>query len=157
MDGLLRRRIMVPEDSGPQPIFYQLSESEFLRKKGNGQTAPNYYQTTNSRISYPFFDLRLDGGKKYLITATATSGYAPQMGVQFYNQTALDYVAAGQNIPNGNVYDPGWKSLTLTVTPPANQNSSPIRGVRLTFRQSTSNPTIADDFSILSVTIQEVT
>lgn len=137
-------------------VLYRLAESDFMRKKAVSMVSPDYYAARNTRIAYVKFDLRLDGGKTYKITVTSTYNTA-QMGLAVYNQNVLDAVAQGINYSSYDNYDPGWQSLTTTIAFPAQKNGSPIRGVRFNFRQSTSNPTIANDFKITELTIEEVT
>lgn len=137
-------------------VLYRLTESDFMRETAIASAGPNYYSINNSRIAYVRFDLLLDGGKTYKITVTSTYNTA-QMGLSIFNQKVLDVVAQGIDYNYSNTVDPGWQPLTTTIAFPANINNSPTRGVRFGFRQSTSNPTIADDFKITELTIEEVT
>lgn len=128
--------------------------------RDHGDTVYPYYfdNATNSskRYSYAAFDLRLEGGKKYKFTAECNYATA-QMGLQFYNQTVLNAVSVQGSFNMINVYDPGWQSLTAEIDVPANQNNSPIVGVRVTFRQNTNNTNISNDFAISRLTAKEVT
>lgn len=137
--------------------IYVLTENDFSRSTALMSETP-YYRTNSTgpqRLSYIAFDLLLDGGKTYKITADSTYDTA-NIGYQFFNQTALTAVNNNQNIPSANILDPGWQSLTNTYAVPAAINNSPVAGVRFTFRQSSSSPVLSDDFKITRLAIEEV-
>lgn len=146
-----------------ESALYTLTENDFLRGYGNNGTygpEPHYAETVNSRISYNKFDLLLEAGKRYVVTATATSVYkdSAQMALQYFNQNALNSVASnGTILPNNiDTNTNNWGNLSITITVPATINNSPTKGARITFRQSSANPSISSDFSITSLTISEV-
>ena len=141
-------------------LAYSLVESDFDRKTGTSGIYP-YSSTTISgakqKISYVNFDLLIDAGSTYLIEATSTYNTA-NMGMQFFNQNCLDAVSQEETFLQTDVYDPGWQCLKYMLTVPATYNSSPIKGLRLTFRPSSSPPSeIPDDFKITSVLIKKIT
>ena len=145
-----------------ESTIYTLTENDFLRGYGTTGTygpEPHYAGAANDRISYNKFDLLLEAGKRYVVEATATSAYkdSAQMGLQYFNQKALDSVAINGIIDTRNIdTTTGWGNLSVTITVPATINNSPTRGARITFRQSSANPSISSDFRITSLTISEV-
>lgn len=146
-----------------ESTLYTLTENDFLRGYGNtGQRKSDefpYAEIVNNRISYNKFDLLLEAGKQYVVTATATSAYkdSAQMGLQYFNQNALNSVASNNVIGGGDIdTTSGWRNLSITITVPATINNSPTRGARITFRQSSENTSISSDFRITSLTISEV-
>lgn len=146
-----------------ESALYTLTENDFLRGYGNtGQhnnNEPHYAVPATNRISYNKFDLLLEAGKQYVVTATVTSAYkdSAQMGLQYFNQNALYSVANNSVIAGADVdTTSGWVNLSLTITVPATINNSPTKGARITFRQSSENSSISSDFSITSLTISEV-
>jgi hypothetical protein len=142
------------------PAFlYELSESDFSRGLANGvnyNSTPPYTQVNAKRISYVDFNLLFDGGKTYEIIATSTKDTA-NMGIQFFNAALLDDVANHNNIGTANTLDDGWQNLSVTIAVPATHNNSAIKGCRITFRESSANPSISSDFKITKLTIREVT
>lgn len=140
--------------------LYELVESDFKRKTRLDGYAPNYYHTgstdDNKRISHTDFDLLLQGGKTYRFIAESTKNTA-RMGLQFFNQNILDAVNSRVDFNNAvEMHDSGWQSLDTTYAVPLENNSSPIKGVRIGFQESSANPIISDDFAILSLVIDEV-
>lgn len=150
-------------------VLYTLTTDDFARKTGNSNNASSHYYATSGgntaqRITYlpsteyPYsFDLLLDGGETYSFEVTSTYNTA-QIGLDFYNQNVLDAVANNSNLNSSDVWTTGWLDLddAESVAVPSTQNSSPIVGVRITFRQSSASPTISDDFVISQVIISEV-
>lgn len=139
--------------------LYELGESDFTRSVRNTPDAPNYYDTSSNarqRISYTAFDVLFEGGKTYRFSVDSTYNTA-QIGVQIFNQNALNAVNQSTSITSGNIYDGyGWLDIPCDVAIPAEINSSPVVGSRFTFRQSSSSPTIASDFKINALTIKVV-
>lgn len=141
------------------PAFlYELSERDFSRGLGidiDYNSTPPYTYVVPKRISYVDFDLLFDGGKTYEIIATSTKDTA-NMGLQFFNAALLDDVANHNNIGYANTIDLGWQNLSVTYAVPATHNNSPIKGCRITFRESSADPNISSDFKITKLTIREV-
>lgn len=144
----------------PAPaILYELSESDFsreLQNYGDYNSTPPYTKANTRRISYVDFDLLFDGGKTYKIIATATKDTA-NMGIQLFNAALLNDVANHNNLASADIYDLGWRNLSVTIAVPATYNNSAIKGCRITFRESSEAPDISSDFKITKLTIQEVT
>lgn len=144
--------------------LYTLTENDFLRGYGNTGThnddEPHYAAIADNRISYNKFDLLLEAGKQYVVTATATAPYknSAEMALQYFNQNVLNSVAInGTFLPaNLDTTTNNWGNLSITITVPAAINNSPTKGARITFRQSSENPSISSDFRITSLTISEV-
>lgn len=145
--------------SESSPYLYSLTENDFSRGvQVNTSSYPYYdsYSGANKRISYVAFDLLLSGGKTYKITATSTKATA-QMAVRFFNQKFLnDFNNQVTANHQSDKYDPGWQNLAVEVAVPSEQNGSPIAGVRITFRESSANPDISENFAITALTIEEV-
>lgn len=146
-----------------ESALYRLTESDFLRGYGNTPaygSEPHYAESASSRISYNKFDLLLEAGKQYIVEATVTPAYSgtAQMAFQYFNQNALDAVANNARIDNNDidVNTNIWGNLSITITVPATIHQNQTKGTRLTFRQSSSNPDISQDFSVTGVTINEV-
>lgn len=138
----------------------ELTNSDFIIANNNPSSGsvsryPYYYTINNSRYSYVLFDLRLSGGKKYKFTATVNYQTA-QLGCQFYNETVANAVQSQSEFALVNIYDPGWQALSTEINVPETVNNSNTVGVRVTLRQSTSNPDIANDFEVTSLTVEEV-
>lgn len=138
----------------------ELTNSDFIIANNNAPSGsvngyPYYYTSNNKRYSYVLFDLRLAGGKKYKFTATVNYQTA-QLGCQFYNETVINAVQSQSEFALVNIYDPGWQALNTEINVPETVNNSKIVGVRFTLRQSTSNPDIANDFEVTSLTVEEV-
>ena len=143
----------------PPAILYELSESDFsreLQNYGGYNSTPPYTKANPKRISYVDFDLLFDGGKTYKIIATATKDTA-NMGIQLFNAALLNDVANHNNLAAADIYDLGWRNLSVTIAVPATYNNSAIKGCRITFRESSEAPDISSDFKITKLTIQEVT
>ena len=137
-----RRGLMAPKK---QVII--LSQSDFSYKRGADYNYP-YNSNYPQRISYIPFDIRIDNVGLWhfeLDTNYATA----QLALHFFTQDVLSLVAAHSSILNKYI-DTGWRATSFNYNVPATYQSSPIVGFRITMRQSTSNPTIAADFTINS-------
>lgn len=140
------------------PAFlYELSERDFSHCGLSHiyNSTPPYTYANTKRISYVDFDLLFDGGKTYEIIATSTKDTA-NMALQFFNAALLDDVANHNDLGFVNTLDPGWQNLSVTYAVPATLNKSPIKGCRITFRESSEDPNISSDFKITKLTIREV-
>lgn len=114
------------------------------------KNAPSYTNSGSTRVSYPAFDLFFDKGYMYKFDVqVAEPGKQYNIGVQCY--TEADYANVGKSASLQNVYDPGWQSLDVEMTPPSSYNGSPIKGYRITFRNTSNSNMKATD--IVSVTI----
>lgn len=142
--------VTVTEDTA----LYRIAGSELMVGYATSNTRPNYYNTSEKRLSYLKFDLLLTGGKTYKFTVDTDMSTA-NIGLQFYTQTALNSVNNSTNIASGEIYDPGWQPLTTTIFVPEKQNSHNIVGVRFTFRKDSSDSAITSNF-VNMVVIEEV-
>ncbi len=114
------------------------------------KNAPSYTNTSSTRISYTAFDLFFEKGYIYKFDVeVADPSTQYNMGLQCYTEADYANMTEGSNL--ANIYDPGWQELGLEMTPPTSYNNSPIKGYRITFRNtSNSNMKVTD---IVSVTI----
>jgi len=114
------------------------------------KNAPSYTNTSLTRISYAAFDLFFEKGYIYKFDVeVANTDKQYNMGIQCY--TEADYTNVGKGVNLANVFDPGWQELGLEMTPPTSYNNSPIKGYRITFRNTANSTMNLTD--IASVTI----
>jgi glycerophosphoryl diester phosphodiesterase len=114
------------------------------------KNAPSYTNSGSTRVSYPAFDLFFEKGYIYKFDVeVADPSKQYNIGLQCYTEADYANMTKGSNL--ANIYDPGWQELDLEMTPPTSYNNSPIKGYRITFRNtSNSNMKVTD---IVSVTI----
>ena len=103
--------------------------------------AGEYYNESNSRVSYVNFDIPIEYG--YIYTFNFVSAVSTvNIGTQFYNETAKSNYEKGAVMGDANRYDPGWQQNGTQIQVPELINGSPIAGVRLTFRKDASNSVV---------------
>lgn len=137
-------------------LVWEMDVTKLEKGKGLSNTSP-YYTSGPKRESYLDFDILIPGGKfYYLVADTATTPVF--FGTQWFNQKALDKVAANENINSSDIYDSGsWMPATGYIMDiPASKNSSDIKGTRVTFRPD-PDANLPDDFNVTSFKIYEVT
>lgn len=138
--------------SAAETLLYTIPGNS-LEFKSLGFSAPNYGSASTTRISYMPFDLVIEYGKTYRIVADTDVATA-DMSVHIYNETAYNNAQNNQNITNSNV-SYTWKGTVDWQFTAGNINSKPAKCIRLSFRPSTSDPTITENF-INDIKIYEV-
>ena len=114
------------------------------------KNAPSYTNSSKARVSYTAFDLFFEKGYMYkFVVQVADPSKQYNIGLQCYTEDDYERVSESSNIQN--IYDPGWQELGLEMTPPTSYNNSPIKGYRITFRNTSNSNMKATD--IVSVTI----
>jgi hypothetical protein len=114
------------------------------------KNAPSYTNSGSTRVSYPAFDLFFEKGYIYKFDVeVADPSKQYNIGLQCYTEADYANMTKGSNL--ANIYDPGWQELDLEMTPPTSYNNSPIKGYRITFRNTSNSNMKATD--IVSVTI----
>lgn len=106
-------------------------------------TCGNYTVNNLARISYWKHDIPVEVGYTYKFEyETALTG--SKIGLQFYDQTALDNVASSTNYSDDNCYDPGWQDngVEITITEGLTKVGTTPVGVKLTFKNANNNNTI---------------
>lgn len=126
-----------------QTLLYTI-DGDLLQAKSLGFSAPNYGSSSTTRLSYMPFDLVIEYGKTYRIIAESDVSTA-DMSVHVYNETAYNNAQNSQNITNSNV-SYTWKGTMDWTYTAGNINSKPAKCFRLSFRYSTSDPTITSNF-----------
>lgn len=114
------------------------------------KNAPSYTNSGSTRVSYPAFDLFFEKGYIYKFDVeVADPSKQYNIGLQCYTEADYANMTKGSNL--ANIYDPGWQELDVEMTPPTSYNNSPIKGYRITFRNTSNSNMKATD--IVSVTI----
>ena len=114
------------------------------------KNAPSYTNSGSTRVSYPAFDLFFEKGYIYKFDVeVADPSKQYNIGLQCYTEVDYANMTKGSNL--ANIYDPGWQELDVEMTPPTSYNNSPIKGYRITFRNTSNSNMKATD--IVSVTI----
>lgn len=135
-----------------QTLLYTIDGDE-LEAKSLGFSAPNYGSSSTTRVSYMPFDILVEYGKKYRIVASTAVSTA-DMSVHQYNTTAYNNAQSSTNINNSNV-SYSWKGTVDWTFTAGKVNSKEVKCLRLSFRYSTSDPTITEPF-IDEIKIYEV-
>ena len=125
-----------------------------LEAKSLGFTAPNYGSASTTRLSYMPFDTVIENGKTYRIIAVTDVSTA-DMSVHIYNVTAYNNAQNSTNITASNV-SYTWKGTVDYTFTAAKINSKDAKCLRFSFRPSTSDPTITENF-IEEIKVYEVT
>ena len=160
-DDFKVHRITIEEvASSEKKYIYELTDSDFTTGKGfvfTTSAAYPYFSNQAGRKTYTKYDLALTSGEVYRITATVPDKYknTAQMMIVLYDQGLVDAYDAQTSSFNTNAHTAGdgWTALTHDISARNTASGSAV-GCILSFRQSSSNPTISSDFTV-SVTVEK--
>lgn len=143
--------ITIVASNGSYEVVRTIAQDELSVGMQLSSGASPYYNTSGTRTSYLDFDLTYEAGYTYKFDFTTGNDLEYSIGTQWYNQTAKNNQESGVNIGTSNIYDPGWLTNGVELTPPEIYNKSAVIGYRFTFKRN--NGTKMQDGDITSVTI----
>lgn len=105
------------------------------------------------RLTYPnFFTSGFGPGFSYLIEYETSCENKVEVGIEVYNELAMQSVNDEEDIPAGNMEDLDWQSSGFVFTPSQTYNGYPPKGLRFTFRKRNADDTADIDINVGDVT-----
>lgn len=117
----------------------------------NPHSVYHYMWVSTKRLTYPSF-ISIAPGFEYRVEYEKSVGDRIDVGIDIYNELAMEYVAKNENIPSGNQKDLGWHSGNTNFTPDQSLKGYLPAGLRITFRKLDTDGVTVKDINVGDVT-----